>query len=235
MPIFDIGQLADKSAISGFLRKNEWYAAYALADLEPPYEAHTTWYGAQTDGEVEGLAMIFDGLEPASLFLMGSEAALNALMMYEVGPEEVIFSVQPENQPVLDTWYSVLKPTPMFRLRLTKDRLMPVAESRFPLRTLAHSGTHTATPVARGDSPRASLSRCRSSGTFLERADRGMHGLTSTPGQAPERLASDDLCVRQPAAEIGKLSLQLLGGTNRGLGDAEHRPHWVASNRLWAC
>jgi ribosomal protein S18 acetylase RimI-like enzyme len=136
MPVYDIAELKDKPTIRQFLERDRGYAAYALGDLEPPYDKHATWFGAHLDGELEGLALIFDNLEPPALFLMGTSPSIGALMTHGVGPDEVYFNAQPEQQPLLETWYKLLKPTAMYRMQLTPERFRPATESKFPIQKL---------------------------------------------------------------------------------------------------
>jgi ribosomal protein S18 acetylase RimI-like enzyme len=139
MPLYSISELKDKAILRAYLEKDRGYAAYALGDLEPPYDEHATWYGAQLDGDLEGLALVYGNLEPPALFLMGGNPAISALLMYGVGPDEVYFNARPEQQPLLETWYTLLKPTAMYRLRLTKDKFKPSGEGKFPIQKLDES------------------------------------------------------------------------------------------------
>jgi len=136
MPVYTISELKDKDSIRVFLERDKGYAAYALGDLEPPYDAHATWHGAHVDDELEGVALIYGGLEPPALFLMGGNPAVSALLMYGVGPNEVYFTARPEQQPLLEMWYTLTKPTAMYRMRVTKEKYKPGEESKFPIRRL---------------------------------------------------------------------------------------------------
>ena len=136
MPVYTISELKEKASIRAFLEKDRGYAAYALGDLEPPYAEHATWHGALLDDELEGLALVYANLEPPALFLMGTNPAVSALLMHGVGPDEVYFTARPEQQPLLETWYTLLKPTAMYRMRVRKDNFKPLEESKFPIRKL---------------------------------------------------------------------------------------------------
>lgn len=136
MPVYDISELKDKTAIRRFLEQDSGYAAYALGDLEAPYEQHAHWFGAHLDGELAGLALLYSNLEPPALFLMGASPSIGALLMYGVGPDEVYFNAKPDQQSLLETWYRLLKPTAMYRMRLTQERFRPATDSKFPIQKL---------------------------------------------------------------------------------------------------
>ena len=139
MAIFSIAEVDDKAQIRAFLETDRKYAAYALGDLEAPYAQKSKWYGATMDDALEGIALVYSGLEPAAFFLMGSDAAISAMLLHSVGPDEVYFNTRPEQQNLLETWYTVLKPTAMKRMQVTQSMFKPNAESKFPVRKLETS------------------------------------------------------------------------------------------------
>lgn len=133
MAVYDITELKDKSVIRAFLERDAGYAAYALGDLEPPYDRHATWTGAMLDDELAALALVFGDLEPPALFLMGTNPGISALLVHGVGPDEVYFTARPDQQPLLEDWYDLMKPDAMYRMRLRQEKYQPVEESKFPV------------------------------------------------------------------------------------------------------
>lgn len=137
MYYYNISELKDKASIRRFLEQDPGYAAYALGDLEPPYEQHATWFGAKAvGGALEALALVYGNLKPPALFLMGSNRAMSALLMHGVGPDEVYFNAKPGQQALLESWYTLLKPSAMLRMRLTQDKFKPSFEEKFPIQKL---------------------------------------------------------------------------------------------------
>jgi GNAT superfamily N-acetyltransferase len=125
MGLYAISQLIDEEQIRTYLMTNSAYAAYALGDLEPPYSQRAIWIGASQTGAIEGLALIYNGLDPTVLFLMGETRAISALLMHGVGPDRVFFSIQPAMEEVLSTFYSIEHSQPMYRMLVTPETFAP--------------------------------------------------------------------------------------------------------------
>jgi len=66
-----VRRLADPVEIAAFLEQDRWYAAYAIGDLEPDLFEQCHWFGADLGGQLRSLALLFEGLDPPALFLMG--------------------------------------------------------------------------------------------------------------------------------------------------------------------
>ncbi len=125
MTTYAISQLADKGQIRAYLMTDPDYAAYALGDLEPPYAEHATWIGAVWAGEIEGLALVYDKLDPCVLFLMGEPPALSALLLHGVGPDRMYFNAKPEVRRFLDDFYALDDVQPMHRMCVTARTFKP--------------------------------------------------------------------------------------------------------------
>lgn len=136
MPLFDVQQIDDKTMLRAFLETDKIYAAFALADLEPPLDQHATWHAALRDGNLQALALVYTGIKPPALFLMGDSPALNALLLSRIGPDDVFFTVKPDQLALLETWYTLDKISRMHRMRLAQGKLTPSGEARFPLTKL---------------------------------------------------------------------------------------------------
>ncbi|MBN1310804.1 MAG: GNAT family N-acetyltransferase [Anaerolineae bacterium] len=124
--LYAISQLTDTDQIREYLKTDVHYAAYTLGDLEPPYSEHATWYAASRTGEIEGLALLYEGLTPPVLFLMGDVPALSALLLYGIGPNEVFYNIRPEAQEMLESFYILEETNPMFRMRITSGIFKPL-------------------------------------------------------------------------------------------------------------
>ena len=132
MTPFAVSPLSDEPRIRGYLLTDAAYAAYALADLEPPYSASATWTVATRDAVIEGLALLYDALEPPALFLMGSLPAAEALLRQPIGPERVLFMCQPHLIPAVRTAYNVGATSEMLRMRLAPAGFSPAHPDRSP-------------------------------------------------------------------------------------------------------
>ncbi len=130
MNLYAISELTDKEQIRAYLTTDRDYAAYALGDLEPPYAQRCTWIATARTGAVEGLALIYTGLDPTVLFLMGTQPALNALLLHGVGPDKVFFNIRPEIKGLLETYYEIEHLAAMYRMRVTSFTFQPMPDYR---------------------------------------------------------------------------------------------------------
>jgi len=118
-------RLHDRAAIERFLRADRVYAAFALGDLEPGYYEQTRWYGAQTAGELRSLALIYEGLEPPALFLMGDPLGIALLLGSLVRDRFVYATFLASSQPALETHYVLGEIHAMKRMALHPERFRP--------------------------------------------------------------------------------------------------------------
>ncbi len=119
MTTYALSELTDKDQIHAFLIADLNYSAYALGDLEPPYADDATWIAASRTGAIEGLALVYDALDPPVLFLMGEVPAISALLLHGVGPDKVFFTAKPEAEGVLRDFYEIDFLHQMHRMRVT--------------------------------------------------------------------------------------------------------------------
>jgi len=111
-------RLTDPAGIRKFLSGDREYAAFALADLEPALFSQCSWYGAEAMGELRALALVFRGLEPPALFLMGDTIGL-ALIFGSLLREQHLFATcKPEHLPILEAYYATGEVEPMRRMVL---------------------------------------------------------------------------------------------------------------------
>jgi len=137
MSLYAISEIRDRAQVLSFLRQDEDYAAYALADLDEPYAKSARWFSASRTGSIEGLALVYDGIEPTALFLMGPASALSALLLHRVGPDTVTLLAPPECRDLLSDFYQIEHLSEMDRMSVVPDDFhpyeLPVA---LPLRRL---------------------------------------------------------------------------------------------------
>ena len=51
-----------------FLLTDRFFADYALGDLDPAHFQFTEWFGAEENGELRAVVMLYNDLEPPILF-----------------------------------------------------------------------------------------------------------------------------------------------------------------------
>ena len=98
-------KLSDVSRLRSFLNTDRAWADYALGDLEPELFPHTDWYGAEEQGDLSAVAMIYHGLQPPICFLMGDERGVDLILAQAVRLSEIGLSVRDEHLSVLDKYY----------------------------------------------------------------------------------------------------------------------------------
>jgi ribosomal protein S18 acetylase RimI-like enzyme len=119
-------RLTDKSKILAFLESDRWYAAYAIGDLESSFFAQCQWYGAGADGGLQALAMLFTGLEPPVLFVMGEVPGLSVILGSVLRPPQVYVTCCQEHLPAIRAFYNLGTPERMLRMILHPSDFRPV-------------------------------------------------------------------------------------------------------------
>ena len=127
-------QLTDKNQILNFLETDRLYAAYAIGDLEAALFAQSEWWGAELDGSLRAITLVFKGLEPPALFLMGEPAGLEAILrLPQRHPERVFVTCRQQHLETARAFYRGSgPPVPMWRMVLQQDDFMPAAPHPSP-------------------------------------------------------------------------------------------------------
>jgi RimJ/RimL family protein N-acetyltransferase len=118
--------LVDKNEILGFLKTDRFYAAYAIGDLEPALFVQSEWVGAEDSGQLCAIALLFKGLDPPALFLMGELTGLMSLLRLGLRPERVYLTCQQRHLPVVRAFYGTEPPIPMLRMIIRQRDFRPV-------------------------------------------------------------------------------------------------------------
>jgi ribosomal protein S18 acetylase RimI-like enzyme len=119
-------KLTDSHEILTFLESDPSYAAYAIGDLEPALFAQTEWEGAEEDGQLRTIALLFRGLDPPPLFLMGDPAGLPTILRLGLRPERVYVTCRQRHLAAVRAFYRTEPPTPMWRMTLQPKDFRPI-------------------------------------------------------------------------------------------------------------
>ncbi len=134
MSAYTLVPLTSEERIRSYLQTDVNYAAYALGDLDPPYAQFASWLGAVQGSEIDGLALHYRGLDPPVLFLMGSKAAIMALLGHGISGPCVYYTAKPEAEPLLAIYYHLHEVHRMFRMRVQSATFRPSHEAaRLPI------------------------------------------------------------------------------------------------------
>jgi ribosomal protein S18 acetylase RimI-like enzyme len=122
-------RLSDKAEIRSFLEQDRPYAAYALGDLDAAFFDDCEWWGAERNGHLRALALLYRGLAPPALFLMGEPEALKPILAFPLRPPQVMLLVQAQHLAALRTYYEVPQPVAMLRMWLRAEDFRPVSHA----------------------------------------------------------------------------------------------------------
>jgi ribosomal protein S18 acetylase RimI-like enzyme len=115
-------KLTDRSEILAYLETDRLYASYAIGDLEPGLFEQSSWAGAEQAGRLAALILLFRGLGPPPLFLMGNAAGLRAILETVQYPERLYLTCRSEHLSMTRDYFAWDKTVPMWRMVLNPNR-----------------------------------------------------------------------------------------------------------------
>ncbi len=124
---WSVRRLTNPTEIAAFLEQDRWYAAYALGDLEPGFSGQCQWFGADLRGELRSLALLFAGLDPAALFLMGDPVGVALILGAALRPATAMFTCRELHLPPLKTHYLAGEIDSMQRMTLSAPDFRPAS------------------------------------------------------------------------------------------------------------
>jgi GNAT superfamily N-acetyltransferase len=145
--VWAVRALTERSQILPVLETDRLYAAYAIGDLEPGMFEDCTWYGAEEAGQLRSLALLYRGLTPPALFLMGEVDGLRVILDGErpEDAEHVYLTCLQSCLEMTRDFYTWERTTPMWRMILPRGervRVQDAAAHAIPLAP-AHAGQLT--------------------------------------------------------------------------------------------
>jgi ribosomal protein S18 acetylase RimI-like enzyme len=133
-------KLTDKNEILRFLETDRLYAAYAIGDLEPALFAQSEWVGAERDGQVHTIALLFEGLDPPALFLMGDPAGLASILRLGLRRRRVFLTCRQRHLAVVQAFYHTDPPDLMWRMTIQWEDFRPVHSPEVVALSPRHTG-----------------------------------------------------------------------------------------------
>jgi RimJ/RimL family protein N-acetyltransferase len=113
-------RLADRDRIRRFLLTDRFFADYALGDLDPAHFPFTEWFGAEENGELRALAMLYHDLTPPILFATGEAHGIALILDRAVNLPQLGISVRAEHLPIVEKFYHC-EPVPMLKMALFSE------------------------------------------------------------------------------------------------------------------
>ncbi len=123
--MWTLEKLTDERVILAYLQHDRIYAAYAVGDLEPVLFADTAWYAAVDTGPIEALALVYTGLAPPILFIMGVPEGVDLLLQQADLPAYVFVTCRSRHLPVVQAHYVWTDVRPMLRMRVRPADFRP--------------------------------------------------------------------------------------------------------------
>jgi len=127
METWRVRRLTNRGEIAAFLEQDRWYAAYAIGDLEPGLFEQCQWFGADMAGELRSLVLLFEGLDPPALFVMGDPVGVTLILGTVLRPERVTFACRQPHLPALQAHYLIGELEHMLRMKLPASDFRPVS------------------------------------------------------------------------------------------------------------
>jgi ribosomal protein S18 acetylase RimI-like enzyme len=119
-------QVTDRAVIRAMLETDRPWAAYALADLEPGFFEHATWFTAGS--AAPALAVVYSAFATPVLITLGNAPALQPIL-HEIdrtlSPSELYVVVRPDVVPLLTEGYVLTQEKAMQRMVLDPRQYQP--------------------------------------------------------------------------------------------------------------
>jgi GNAT superfamily N-acetyltransferase len=113
-----VKRLEVKEEIYDFLKQDRLYAAYAICDLEPALFRQCEWYASSINGQLTTLCLLFRGLPPDRVFVMGSTKGLAPILRRALKTTTAYLACRPHHLDALSRYYSLHKVEVMHRMVL---------------------------------------------------------------------------------------------------------------------
>ena len=111
--------LHDPDRLRQFLLTDRYFADYALGDLDPAHFQFTEWFGAEENGELRAVVMLYSALEPPILFATGEARGIELILDRAVNLLRVSLSIREEHLPIVEKHYRA-ELVPMLKMALEK-------------------------------------------------------------------------------------------------------------------
>ncbi len=121
-----VAHLNDRDCIRAFLETDREWSAYALGDLDPDLYQQSEWFGAEDDGELRSIVLLFNGLEPPVLFSLGEAIGIDRILDRLVRARSVYLSAREDHLSALDRYYHVHDRQLMWRMILKPSEFRPI-------------------------------------------------------------------------------------------------------------
>ncbi len=114
----EVISLTDRTYIRSFLETDRDWSAYALGDLDPELYQQCEWFGAEDDGRLRSIVLLFKGLEPPVIFSIGEASGLDQILDRLMRARSVYLSIREDHLRAIETHYHISQRDSMWRMVL---------------------------------------------------------------------------------------------------------------------
>jgi ribosomal protein S18 acetylase RimI-like enzyme len=118
----------DRTLLRDFLERDRLFAAYAICDLDEREFPRTRWAAARQGGDVVAIGVEYDGSSPQPLFVLGSDAGIQAILRDVLRPRLAYIAALPGSLPAVGRRYHLDAGPQMVRMAVTSERFRPVED-----------------------------------------------------------------------------------------------------------
>jgi GNAT superfamily N-acetyltransferase len=118
-------QSTDRELLRGFLERDRLFAAYAVCDLDEREFGRARWAVASAAGEVVAVGMEYTGPTPQSMFVLGDNDGIAAILRDVLRPRAAYISVATSALPAVDVSYRVEPGPAMVRMKVDRSTFRP--------------------------------------------------------------------------------------------------------------
>jgi ribosomal protein S18 acetylase RimI-like enzyme len=97
--------LRNPDRIRQFLLTDRYFADYALGDLDPAHFRFAEWFGAEENGELRAVVMLYNDLQPPILFATGEARGIELILDRAVNLPQFGLSIREEHLPIVEKYY----------------------------------------------------------------------------------------------------------------------------------
>ena len=115
----------DRAVLRGFLERDRLFAAYAVCDLDEREFGRARWAVAMAGNHLIAVGMEYAGPTPQSMFAMGHNDGIAAILRDVLRPRAAYLSVTASALPAAAKWYRVEPGPAMIRMRVDRGAFRP--------------------------------------------------------------------------------------------------------------
>jgi len=115
----------DRSVLRGYLERDRLFAAYAICDLDEREFGRARWAVALSGGQLVAAGMEYTGPTPQSMFLLGHNDGIAAILRDVLRPRAAYISAAASALPAIAQSYRIEPGPPMIRMRVDRASFRP--------------------------------------------------------------------------------------------------------------